>query len=68
MFGRQREQHAGCVVLDSALAQPRLERGRGRAVEGLVAEMLAYAREVIDPGSGRAPYSSSSCAAASTWP
>ncbi len=50
MLGRQREQHAGCVVLDSALAEPRLEGGRGCAVEDLVAEMLAYAREMIDPG------------------
>src|SRR3954469_17100638 len=52
MLGRQREQHARCVVLDGALAEPGLKRRRGRAVEDLVSEVLAYAREVIDPGPG----------------
>jgi hypothetical protein len=52
MFGRKREQHAGGVVFDGAFAEPRLERGCGRAVESLVAEVLAYAREMIDPGPG----------------
>lgn len=48
MLAGERQQHIRCVVLDGALAKPPPEHGCGRAIECLVAEMLAHAREMID--------------------